>query len=174
MNDPLKMVYCSIKMVNPSHNKGAEYQQSCQRCVPAYELRRRGFDVTAKPAKVTAKGALSRTDKVVQNGGWYNGIFENIKWKMGNAGSGLNDIEKAMKSYGDGSRAEVYVQWKNGGAHVFVAEQVRGKTVFIDPQSGNEDVSHYFNDVKHGATLFARIDNLAVKDLIEECVQNRR
>ena len=78
LNDPLKMVYCSIKMVNPSHNKGAEYQQSCQRCVPAYELRRRGFDVTAKPAKVTAKGALSRTDKVVQNGGWYNGIFENI------------------------------------------------------------------------------------------------
>ena len=55
-----------------------------------------------------------------------------------------------------------------------VAEQVRDKTVFIDPQTGNEDVSHYFNDVKHGATWFARIDNLAVKELIEECVQNRR
>lgn len=79
-----------------------------------------------------------------------------------------------MQSFGDGARAEVYVHWKKGGAHVFVAEQVGDTTVFIDPQTGADDVRHYFDDVRYGATMFARIDDKPVKDLIDECVQNGR
>ena len=39
-----------LKMTNPKYNiNSPEYRQNCQRCVCAYEMRRRGFDVTAKP-----------------------------------------------------------------------------------------------------------------------------
>jgi SPP1 gp7 family putative phage head morphogenesis protein len=39
----------ALKGTNPNYALGWKYQNNCQRCVPAYELRRRGYDVTAKP-----------------------------------------------------------------------------------------------------------------------------
>ena len=38
-----------LRAVNPNYGKGYGYQINCQKCVPTYELRRRGYNVTAKP-----------------------------------------------------------------------------------------------------------------------------
>ena len=35
---------------NPNYKEGFEWQINCQRCVPTYEMRRRGYNVTALPA----------------------------------------------------------------------------------------------------------------------------
>ncbi len=48
-----------LAKANPNYKQGAEYRENCQRCVPAYELRPRGYDVQAKPAQVTANGKIS-------------------------------------------------------------------------------------------------------------------
>jgi len=162
-----------LAAVNPNYDLGNEYQQNCQRCVPAYELRRRGYDVTAKPAMVTESGDLSREDTLAKNGRWFLGIFQDIQWYSGGTGRDTSLIDKSMSKWGDGARSEVYIQWETGGAHVFIAEQVNGKTIFIDPQSGKKNCEYYFTSAKSGTILFARIDNLEFTDLIEECVQNR-
>lgn len=161
----------ALQAVNPNRGKGAQYEQNCQRCAPAYEMRRRGLNVTAKPAKVTEDGALAEDDVLNENFGWFNGIFKGISWQRASAGNDMTDIKAAMATWGDGARAEVYVQWINQTAHIFIAEQDKGKTYFIDPQTGSEDVSSNFNNIIPGRTLFARIDNLEVTDLINECIE---
>ena len=40
--------YHDLKDINPNYNEGTIWQENCQRCVPAYEMRRRGYDVTAE------------------------------------------------------------------------------------------------------------------------------
>ena len=47
--------------VNPNLEKDELYKKNCQTCVVAYELRKRGFDVTAKP-KITAHQKSLATD----------------------------------------------------------------------------------------------------------------
>jgi len=69
-------------------------------------------------------------------------------------------IARYMKSWGEGSRAEIAVFWKNGDGHVFVAEYNDGKVRYIDPQTGKTDVEHYFKNVIEGLTHVMRIDNL--------------
>lgn len=150
-------------LANVNYDKGIEYKTNCQKCVPAYEMRRRGYDVTAKPL-------LSMNESInVDN--WEN-IFENAKWISCKNGNGLAEIELAMQKYGSGARVEVYVEWKNiNEAHVFVAECVEGKTVFLDPQDGIMDVREYFTHVVDGRTKFCRIDNLEFSDLVKECCE---
>ena len=38
-----------IERTNPHYLDGPEWQNNCQRCVPAYKARRRGYNVTAQP-----------------------------------------------------------------------------------------------------------------------------
>ena len=45
----------------------------------------------------------------------------------------IHDIQDLMSSWGDGSRAQVCLQWDIGeGGHTFMAEQRNGKTYFVD------------------------------------------
>lgn len=39
----------ALAATNPNYDKGLEWQQNCQRCVFAYEMERRGYDVEAMP-----------------------------------------------------------------------------------------------------------------------------
>ena len=39
----------AVKGANPNYHSSHDYKINCQRCVQAYELRRRGYDVVAKP-----------------------------------------------------------------------------------------------------------------------------
>lgn len=151
-------------LANRNYQRGKEYQENCQRCVPAYEMRRRGFDVTANPV-VYAGDPIEDT--------WAE-VFDGAKWKRYASGNGLTHIKEEMQKFGDGARAEVYVEWDGppGSApHVFVAEQVNGSTVFIDPQNGDSDVERYFSYVKQGETRMCRIDNLVASDKIFECCE---
>lgn len=119
-----------LKQTNPNFSSGAEFQNNCQRCVATYEMRRRGYDVEAQPAVVTSNGRLSIKDDLANN---WQSIFENARFEKVDS---IDTLEKKMSEYGNGARAEVYVQWINSGAHVFVAEQINGKTLYFDPQTG--------------------------------------
>lgn len=149
---------------------------NCQRCVPAYEMRRRGFDVVAKERPINRWGKPSMMDPV---GGAndFKKVFVGSEWSR-TSGDPLCSISERMAEWGDGSRAEVCVTWdrdkcNSGDRHVFVAENVGGKVRFVDPQSGDTDVSRYFDIIKPEETEFARIDGLEVSDLIDHCCTTR-
>ena len=82
-----------------------------------------------------------------------------------------------MLDWGEGARAEVYVEYINGAdryAHVFIAENRNGIVHFLDPQTGELDVEYYFDEVENGKTKFFRIDNLEInKKYIIECCEER-
>ena len=150
---------------NPNYEtKEYKWQNNCQRCVPTYEMRRRGLKVTAKPIPTKVEN-----DNLAKN---YTLAWKNQErvWCM--QGNGLQQIKAQMAAWGDGSRAEVSVAWTKDEGHVFVAEQRDGTTVFLDPQSGDTDCSRYFNKALKGMTNILRIDNNSPSDLILECCEN--
>ena len=156
-----KIIDENIRNTNPAYkNGGAPYRRNCQRCVVAYEMRRRGYDVIAKPAMLNEKGVLSAKDPLYFN--WVK-VFSGMRL---NCCFGLDGGKAAaaeqMIRWGNGSVAITAVQWKQGGAHVFIAQNVDGVIRFIDPQIGSTDCQKHFTNAKNGATLIARIDNLEV------------
>lgn len=161
-----------LAAVNPGFtSRDPKWTLNCQRCVPSYEMRRRGFDVVAKPRIVDESGSPKDTDPM--NTQWSK-VFDGQEWKRC---SGKSGCDKLLKSWGDGARAEVYVIWpkkRGGGAHVFAAENVGGEIRYMDPQSGRADVSGYFKLAKPGGTMASRIDGLDPSDTIELCCTSRK
>lgn len=167
-----KIIDQNVKSTNPAYKNGdSAYRQNCQRCVAAYEMRRRGYDVIAKPALVDSDGRLSRKDPLYTS--WQT-IFKNARFShCSGMDGGKMEILRRMSQWGDGAVAEVKVQWNASSAHVFVAEQVNGVVRFVDPQTGNVNCEDYFTRAVNGATMIARIDNLEATELIEKCIKNR-
>jgi len=157
-----------LKKVNPNYSSGEyKWRNNCQRCVATYEMRRRGFNVTAKPILVDAA-----KDVVAKN---WSKMWTNDLPLLCRTGNGKAQIEAQMKRWGDGARAVVCVEWKkHGSAHVFIVENRNGSVVFIDPQTGNGDCIHYFSYVKEGQTKVLRIDKCTPGNLILECCENVR
>lgn len=167
-----RKIDADISNTNPAFNSGNPgYTQNCQRCVAAYEMRRRGYDVIARPAVVGEDGKLSDKDPLYSS--WRN-IFEGARFEFhsGYDGGKLSIISQ-MDKWGDGAVAEVRVIWKTSEAHVFVAQRINGVVRFIDPQNGSLNCEEYFTRVEFGATMIARIDNLEPTALIEKCIKNR-
>lgn len=162
-----------LAAVNPSYaTMEPRWTRNCQRCVPAYEMRRRGYDVVVKPRLVDESGKLVGAKGDPVYAGWAS-IFENARFEPCN-GTGRARCDTLMRRWGDGARAEVYVNWAKGDAHVFVAENRNGKVVYIDPQNGVEDASGYFKKAKRNCTMIARIDNLNPSKLIDGCCTSRK
>lgn len=154
-------------------NERHKYTWNCQRCVNAYEARRRGFDVQAGARKESGD-----TLPNMRNAKGWPAVYEGGQSALvpidGRTGSKIRqNIESQMAAYGDGARAIVRVVWQSRGGHVFIAEQVNGQTQFIDPQSGKRDVSYYFGKgmISSGYTHILRIDDKKFTDLIFDCLE---
>lgn len=149
----------NLNKTNPNYLPETEWSINCQRCVPTYEMRRRGYDVTAFP-KLGENDYLCRHPFDV----WENPDV------ISTTGSGQDRIVEKMSEWGDGARAQVVVVWKGvPSGHTFIVENVQGEIRFIDPQTGNENCSRYFNRVEDSRTLFCRIDDQIPSDYILQC-----
>ena len=134
------------KGTNPYYNpKFDAYSSNCQRCVIAYEARRRGYDVMALP---TYKGDL------LPRGRDYMKALSNPKTV--DVGKSVDKLKAEMHGYGDGARAIVTVR-KGRNGHAFIAENSRGKTVFIDPQTNSRYSGLTLRHVSNASVT--RIDN---------------
>lgn len=169
-----------LAKVNPNFktekDKDGRYSHNCQRCVPAYEARRRGLDVVAKPVKMNKWGKISAYDPFARAES-YKKVFPGATWKRG-GDKPEKEITSFLLAINGDARAEVSVTWDQGlcgksGRHVFVAEKTGNAIKFIDPQSGDEDVSWYFGIIKAEETEFARVDDAEFGDLIDECLTTR-
>lgn len=163
-----------LKVTNPNYSPSSSaWGRNCQRCVNAYEARRRGYDVTALPRKRRDDRLPYMTDPH----GWPQ-IYKNpvlVRCSSGTGAETRHKVEAEMALYGDGARAIVRVQWKGKrSGHVFAAEQDDGVTRFIDPQNGSTDCAHYFESVKKDQTYLMRVDDKQFTELIQKCCKEVR
>ena len=138
---------------NPNYSTGREYKINCQRCVQTYELRRRGYDVIAKPKPTGTNTVVWGSECFTQPG---QQAYQQFTFHQTEAA-----IKRELAAAPDGARYTIYVQWKGrgSGAHVFIAEKYNGVIHYVDPQPGKEDVSHYFANGRKGCFGFFRMDD---------------
>jgi hypothetical protein len=170
----------SVVKTNPHWNTSyREFSENCQRCVVAYELNRRGYDVTALPTYKgdTLPNVAHYNPKSGTFEGRWKGAFRNAKTV--NVGAKTEDgaianIESAMKSYGPGSRAVVQIFYKSGGGHVFNVENQRGRIVYIEAQAGRmKNISHTMRSVNTSSVNLVRTDNLKLSNRARNFVTRR-
>ena len=153
---------------NPNYGK-LGYDVNCQRCVQAYELRRRGYKVIAQPCLSNENGL-----------GWGSAIFKNCTGTSEDYTLFLtaDEVKKELENAPSGSRYNIYISWKDeDGAHVFIAEK-RGKKIFyLDPQTNEDDVEYYFSMGEDGCFGFFRMDDKELKDddsILNAVVKNEK
>jgi len=160
----------ALKNVNPNFSTSySEYSENCQRCVVAYELRRRGYNVTALP---TYQGDTLPVVNAYGNGRWQM-AFKGAKTI--NVGStshkkAQSNLEAKMKSFGNGSRAVVRIP-----GHVFNCENIGGKIRYIDAQTGqkytSKDVFSRLSSTESKRVSIIRTDNLRISDRARQLVK---
>lgn len=137
-----------MNMINPSFaNFDRNTKNNCMLCTTAYDMRRRGYEVSANKASVgyEEKDALK----------WYNGAkleksvpySKNDKYTTrlktsAGATFGLNrgitsKVEKDLLKQGNGARGNLMMTWDyNGNGHSVVYEVVNNKVILRDCQTG--------------------------------------
>ena len=157
------------KKTNPNYSNHAyEYTHNCQRCVPAWELRQRGFDVIAQPCKPAGEHDALKTSPF--NLWQFNPFDKDVSKRIqaDRTGNGKDQIIEFLKASGNGARVEIVVAWDYNPAegHAFAAKNVDGEILFIDPQNGKSGkyVEDYFNRVVQGETKWLRIDKLPLAE----------
>jgi hypothetical protein len=129
----------AAKNTNPRFEEDSLYKRNCARVVNAYELRRRGFDVTANK-KVSDN---SQTDPVFQ-GTWINPETGATAWDerflMSNRIRAEKRAEQTaltiLSKYPEGARGAVSFSYRNskGAGHVFNWEVQDGEVIWVDAQ----------------------------------------
>lgn len=166
---------------NPKYfaDKASElgYLHNCQTCTMTYELRRRGFNVVAKPNPVihTYKGSNVREMDMfyLSHKTDFTERFLGLDGKpvAYEKAKGLADTVEAKRLFIEGhtaaqGRYEVYCQWNNNvSAHVFVVErQKNGNLVWYDPQSSEiaKFSDRYLSKMKANGIWVLRIDNTII------------
>lgn len=153
----------------------AEYNMNCQRCVVAYELRRRGYDVVAQP---TYNGDPLPYSTKGGNARWM-GAFQGAKSISVGASRNATvekNIEKEMNGFGPGSRAIVRVRWQGShSGHVFNVENRNGKITYVDAQTGKSvNIKEYLSGSSPSQTRLVRTDNLRISDRAKNFVTTKR
>lgn len=163
----------AMKRTNPDINavdamEYQDYQSNCQRCVVAYELNRRGYNVEAE--------ATFNNDPYPNGGHWmtaFNGA------KSENVGATTTakvnkNIETKMADWGNGSRGVVQVNSGTRG-HVFNVEYRNGKLNYYDAQHNiRYDPKRVFNHVTKSQVKVVRVDNLSIGDNVRDMVRKSR
>ena len=175
----------SVVGTNPRHSYDyREYSQNCQRCVVAYELRRRGYDVTAQPTfpgDDLSRIAYTDTKNNIYAAKW-RGAFKNAKTEnVGVRGNNsraekevIQNIENKMHGYGNGSRAVIQILYRGGGGHVFNVENQNGRVTYVEAQTGQiKDIAKTMTSVKTDSVNIVRVDNLRVSERAKKFVRQK-
>ena len=147
----------NILATNPKFTSSPAYQVNCSHCVMAWEMRMRGYDVTATAVKNPDEDEIA----LAWRRPFKRAITETCKY-----GRDKETVIQKMKEWGEGARATIYVQWRNPseGTHLFVAENRNGSITFLDPQNGELDAEYYFDNIIFGMTKFFRMDKLDIRE----------
>ena len=167
--DPVKVK----AKTNPRRNESLGYRENCTNCVAAYDLRRRGYDVEAKPL------VGGRPSRVM--------IMESYNMPDGSEMQFSDYLQRAPKIPKNrilkhiidnnpvGSRGFIWGAWgRSRSGHIWNWEITEDRKVrFIEPQNP-EPVStrHYIKDIT--STQYIRTDDLKPKPGVSKFVEDSR
>ena len=132
---PMSFKEANSKKPNPNYEKGFPYDENCQICVAAFELRLRGYDVEAIGFDY-GNSAVRDLEK------WPNEMFDTGKtifpieedyrpWTLKNQ---FKHISRWIKS---GERYHMTLHWKDRNyGHVLTIQKVGRRLMVYDPQNG--------------------------------------
>ena len=146
----------AVTGANPNYKPRTPYSVNCQRCVQAYEFRRRGYDVIAKPKPSTNNIITWGSECFIQPGAYQ------YSWQAFTLNQTEAAVKKMLANAPDGSRFAIYVKWQRkygGSAHVFIAEKTGGVVRYLDPQVASMDASDYFSKGSKGRFGYFRMDD---------------
>lgn len=146
----------AVTGANPNYKPRTPYSVNCQRCVQAYEFRRRGYDVIAKPKPSTNNIITWGSECFIQPGAYQ------YSWQAFTLNQTEAAVKKTLANAPDGSRFVIYVKWQRkygGSAHVFIAEKTGGVVRYLDPQVASMDASDYFSKGSKGRFGYFRMDD---------------
>lgn len=146
-----------MKRVNPDYMDGRESQNNCMLCTTAYDMRRRGYEVTAKKV---FQGFTTDTVKK-----WYpKAKVKNVSTKDENGDDSpaafLENTKKALLNQGEGARGNLMNRWAGSyGGHSIVYEVKDNKVILRDCQTNSivklEDFVRASDRID-----YARLDNV--------------
>lgn len=153
---------------NPNYNtSGGAGNSNCYACALTYDLRRRGYEVTA-PLDNDG-GAAGNVIQCYKGGEPKYVLSEEPRGahKVGHNTALTREANKAFASEPDNTRGIAWVKWDNGttvngaGGHVVAYEKHNGKTMLYDAQTGEKvQVADYVDEAS--AFMYMRTDNLDV------------
>jgi len=162
----------AIKGTNPRYNPNVEaYNSNCARCVQNYELRRRGFDVTANAYKADSSQ--------------YQFNYINATWKdLENKSAQLSEKYVANAKVRDrlssdiiaqnpeGARGFLQMGWKGRNVgHVINWEIKDGEVQFIDAQTSTIWDANYSAWKRMSTPRWVRIDDKRPSDSILKYIE---
>ena len=162
---------------NPHYGESKAYSVNCQTCVVAYELRLRGFDVSALPN--TAGSALSKLSKATHTA-WQDITREDFPViakttldKYGHIKQPPLKWAKVFAAMTETGRYHIAWRWKRKrSGHIITGERLPdGSLRFYDPQNGMSGALDLYKKDIAGNIRIYRVDNLApnaniVKDVL--------
>lgn len=143
---PMSVGKADEQSANPNYGKGYQYSINCQTCVPAYMLRRAGFDVYAKgktPGTLSDWISRGHSFDIWENANGspaiptrYNDWMALRGYKQMTPQRYRAFFEESCKESGT---YVVTIKWKGGqGAHATIIERLDdGSLWYVEPQSYN-------------------------------------
>lgn len=155
-----------LKGTNPNYIRGLpetarkeqrDYNDNCTNCVVAYEMRCRGYDVTAQPLSANKKLRSSPFSA------WMDG--EKRRFTSDNT----DDLMNYMESMPEGARVQIALSykktvWSQRNGHTCIVEKKNGINIFKDPQNGAiiKNTEDLFDGLERISYL--RIDDKEITD----------
>ncbi len=143
-------------IANPRFKEGIEFKTNCQRCVQAYELARRGYDVEANPKPQSGNNPIkSGTELFLARDG--SGRPARMQYNMTEA-----EVRSVIAGTPGEARFIVTLRWRGNPliGHGFISEKTPTGIRFIDPQNNRLDVSGYLSQGAPFRFGLLRVDNL--------------
>lgn len=144
-----------LAMVNPAFKAYSEFStHNCANCSIIYELRKKGFDVTAN---LRDRGLTTPTIASMFKDTEVKTIPKPIRTGESYAKKVLDTLSKEP----EGSHGIACVGWYYGGGHAYNYEIKNGKVVFSDPQCNKSGsaVKNYLYEIENGSFEYIRTDN---------------
>lgn len=162
-----------LKMVNPGfHNLQDNSKNNCMLCTTTYDLRRRGYDVTAN------KAAVGYTNNDLRR--WYPNVEikrvlyqDSLKERFTHKNL-IASTKQALISQGEGARGNIMVRWQQTfGGHSMAYEITGGNLVILDAQA-NKVYRNPDSILKRVMSVeYARLDNVKPNwKEIKECARS--
>ena len=167
----------ALSGTNPNYTKAREYQINCQRCVPTYEMRRRGYDVEALGNYDKRLGSLNSIRKMW--GVKSDEIFRNYRKNESGELENLNIayFKEYLKNIENGERHQIGWLWGEQNGHTILVERKSGVLNFIDPQTNKVRNFKEFQDwtkTSNGIFWAFRIDDRELdKNMIKLIMKGR-